>query len=142
MPAVSAWAQSLLAGDKIPDLTWTISEETGEIVATVTQRDAIIHEAKMWYALPDTHCIALHCTRIIDPCTPRYGYSCGQNSWDGDKKRRDFRVANLDYPCTCGIYAEGTCANLKSVLRQQVRLRAAQVIRAYNENVYVCMCRC
>ena len=67
MPAVSAWAQSLLAGDKIPDLTWTISEETGEIVATVTQRDAIIHEAKMWYALPDTHCIALHCTRIIDP---------------------------------------------------------------------------
>jgi hypothetical protein len=45
---VNAWAQSLLAGDKIPDLTWTISEETGEIVATVTQRDAIIHEAKMW----------------------------------------------------------------------------------------------
>jgi len=97
VPAVNAWAQSLLAGEKIPDLTWTISEETGEIVATVSQRDAIIHEAKMWY-----------------------GYSCGQNSWDGDKKRRDFRVANLDYPCTCGIYAEGTCANLKSVLRQQV----------------------
>ena len=45
---MNAWAQSLLAGDKIPDLTWTISEETGEIVATVTQRDAIIHEAKMW----------------------------------------------------------------------------------------------
>ena len=94
---MSAWANILLNGGKMPDLSWTIDEKTGEITATISQRDAIVHEAKMWY-----------------------GYSCGQNSWDGDKKRRDFRVAHLDYPCTCGIYAEGTCANLKSVLKQQV----------------------
>ena len=23
------------------------------------------------------------------------------------KFRRDFRVAHLDYPCTCGFYAQG-----------------------------------
>mmetsp|Transcript_4077 Transcript_4077/g.5638 ORF Transcript_4077/g.5638 Transcript_4077/m.5638 type:complete len:572 (+) Transcript_4077:13-1728(+) len=97
VPAVSAWCSNLIAGETIPAMTWTINESTGEIVATLGQRDSVVHEAKIWY-----------------------GYSCGQNAWDGNKKRRDFRVANLDYPCSCGVYAEGTCANLKSVFHQQV----------------------
>lgn len=28
-------------------------------------------------------------------------------------KRRDFRIVNLDNPCTCGVRAKGVCANLK-----------------------------
>ena len=47
-----------------------------------------------------------------------YANSCGVNAWDNNKLRRDFRVAHLDNPCTCGIFAEGYCANLKSVMKR------------------------
>jgi hypothetical protein len=49
-----------------------------------------VHEANVWWA-----------------------YSCGTNNADGIK-RRDFRIANVDNPCHCGIFAEGYCANLRS----------------------------
>lgn len=65
------------------------SNSTGEITATLNEH-GVVHEVNLWQA-----------------------YSCGVNT-DGTK-RRDFRVVMLDNPCTCGIYAEGTCANLKSL---------------------------
>ncbi len=67
-----------------------VSNTTGDITATLNEH-GIVHEANLWHA-----------------------YSCGNNVADG-KKRRDFRIAYLDYPCQCGIYAEGYCANLKSM---------------------------
>ena len=72
----------------IPEFTWDISDETGAITATLNEYGDV-KEARVWYA-----------------------YSCGNNP-DG-KKRRDFRIANTDSPCECGIEAQGMCVNLKS----------------------------
>jgi PhoPQ-activated pathogenicity-related protein len=89
VPAISAWITQLLKDHKaIPQFTWDISEETGEITATLNEHGDV-KEARVWYA-----------------------YSCGNNP-DG-KKRRDFRIANSDSPCKCGIEAQGMCTNLKS----------------------------
>lgn len=89
VPAISAWIGQLLKDHKaIPQFTWEISEETGEITATLNEHGDV-KEARVWYA-----------------------YSCGNNP-DG-KKRRDFRIANADSPCKCGIEAKGMCTNLKS----------------------------
>merc|ERR1719379_1659497 len=38
-----------------------------------------------------------------------------------NSKRRDFRLLNLDDPCTCGIKAKGMCVNLK-VFWSKIRL--------------------
>jgi PhoPQ-activated pathogenicity-related protein len=38
-----------------------------------------------------------------------------------NEKRRDFRLFNLDDPCTCGVKAKGMCANLK-IFWSRVRL--------------------
>jgi len=76
-------------------MTWDINASTGEITATL-DHVGIVHSAYVWW-----------------------GYSCGVNAWDNNKFRRDFRVAHLDNPCTCGIYAEGYCSNLKAVMKKQ-----------------------
>jgi len=89
VPAASAWVQALLEKQVVPTFTWTINESTGEIVATLDD-NSVVHSATLWY-----------------------GNSCGVNSFDG-KNRRDFRVAHIDNPCTCGIGAGGYCANLKA----------------------------
>jgi hypothetical protein len=91
VPAIGAWAQNYLLKETIPSMTWTINDKTGEIVATLGN-DGVVHEANVWWA-----------------------YSCGVNEWDGGVFRRDYRVAHLDAPCSCGIGADGYCANLKSV---------------------------
>jgi carboxylesterase type B/PhoPQ-activated pathogenicity-related protein len=88
VPAISAWVETLLENNVIPEFTWDISVETGAITATLNEHGDV-KEARVWYA-----------------------YSCGNNP-DG-KKRRDFRIANVDSPCECGIEAQGMCANLKS----------------------------
>lgn len=90
VPAVSAYIKlQLSSAEAVPQFTWTISNTTGEITATLNNH-GIVHEANVWWA-----------------------YSCGTNNADGIK-RRDFRIANVDNPCHCGIYAEGYCANIKS----------------------------
>lgn len=92
VPAIGAWIQNLIYKEKIPTFDWTISASTGEIVATLDD-NSIVHSATMWYST-----------------------SCGVNTWDNTTvNRRDWRVAHMDVPCTCGIGAEGYCANLKSV---------------------------
>jgi len=89
VPSISAWAQNLLLQESIPKFHWSISANTGEIIATMDDTH-LIHSATVWSAK-----------------------SCGVNSFDG-VNRRDWRVAHLDNPCSCGIYAEGYCANLKA----------------------------
>jgi len=88
VPAISSWVRYNLKNDNVPKMDWTIDDTTGEITVTLNEH-GIVNEANLWYA-----------------------YSCGLNV-DGTH-RRDFRVAMLDSPCSCGITYEGTCANLKS----------------------------
>jgi len=103
VPAIGAWIQNLLIGETIPELDWTISEETGEIVATV-ENNAVVHSANVWWA-----------------------YSCGVNAWDDNTFRRDFRVAHLDNPCTCGAYAGGYCGAVRSVYWSKLELNSTMV---------------
>lgn len=91
VPSISAWIQNLLMKEDIPQFDWKISEETGAITVTLNEV-GVVHEASVWYA-----------------------YSCGVNDWDGGVKRRDFRVAHLDSPCTCGPYVGGMCVNAASL---------------------------
>jgi hypothetical protein len=90
VPAIGAWIQNLLYKERIPTLDWKISTTTGEITATLDD-NSIVHSATMWYS-----------------------HSCGQNAWDNSTNRRDWRVAHMDVPCSCGIGYDGYCANLKS----------------------------
>jgi hypothetical protein len=90
VPGIGAWVQALLHKDAVPEFTWEISAETGDITATLNEH-GLVHSATMWYAS-----------------------SCGQNDWDGGVKRRDYRVAHLDNPCTCGPFVDGMCVNLKT----------------------------
>lgn len=101
VPAIGSWIQHLIDPDfdnhKMPEFTWEISEETGEITATLNEYGKV-KEARVWWA-----------------------YSCGNNvNEDGTvTKRRDFRIANLDSPCECGVVAQGYCTNLKSFWKHE-----------------------
>jgi len=94
VPGIGAFANSLLTKEPMPEFTWDISEETGAITATLNHVGKV-HSATMWYA-----------------------NSCGQNAWDG-KKRRDFRIAHLDQDCTCGPYVQGYCVNLATFWKKE-----------------------
>lgn len=89
VPAIGTWLSYILSETDVPTFDWTISEETGEIVAKL-DGNGRVHSAHVWYA-----------------------YSCGTNP-DGIK-RRDFRVMSLDNPCECGVFSDGYCLNLKSM---------------------------
>jgi hypothetical protein len=95
VPAIGAFIYNHLVKDYVPKVTWDMDNTTGQITAYVDER-AVVHSATMFWA-----------------------YSCGQNAFDNNKLRRDYRVAHLDNPCACGIYAEGMCANLKSLWMKQ-----------------------
>lgn len=80
LPSLGAYILTHLLNKPVPSVNWTINEKTGEIVAIMEDSVEAV-EVNVWYA-----------------------YSCGINSWDGGKLRRDFRITNLDNPCTCGIW--------------------------------------
>jgi len=101
VPAIGSWIQNLLLKETIPTFDWTISPTTGEIVATVDNNN-VVYSADVWWA-----------------------YSCGVNK-DG-KFRRDFRLAHLDNPCTCGFYAAGYCAAVRSVFWSKQALNSTLV---------------
>ncbi len=94
VPAIGAWCRSLLKKETVPEFTWDISNTTGEITVTLNHVGKV-KVARVWW-----------------------GYSCGTNK-DGTK-RRDFRIANADSPCQCGIEAQGMCANLKSFWKHDI----------------------
>lgn len=95
VPAMSNWLQKQLLNERLPSFTWTISNTTGEIIATLDEIGEV-YQAHVYFA-----------------------YSCGTNNEDG-VKRRDFRIANIDNPCHCGIFAEGYCANVKSIWQKKL----------------------
>lgn len=95
VPAIAAFVHNLLEERRIPHFSWKIDESTGEITATVDARDRI-HSADVYWAK-----------------------SCGQNAWDNNTKRRDWRILHLDDPCECGIGADGYCANLKALFQKK-----------------------
>lgn len=91
VPAAGAFIKNTIEKEHIPQVHWTIDGNSGEIVATLG-KEGKVHSATLWYA-----------------------YSCGVNAWDNNVYRRDYRVAHMDNPCSCGLAAGGYCANLKSV---------------------------
>jgi hypothetical protein len=95
VPAIGAFLQNILMEEKIPSLTWEINDSTGEIVATL-DADSVVHSATRWYA-----------------------YSCGVNAWDNGTFRRDYRIAHMDSPCTCGVGSEDMCTNLNAFWRKK-----------------------
>eukprot|EP00604_Paraphysomonas_vestita_P002311 CAMPEP_0174818522 /NCGR_PEP_ID=MMETSP1107-20130205/1209_1 /TAXON_ID=36770 /ORGANISM="Paraphysomonas vestita, Strain GFlagA" /LENGTH=486 /DNA_ID=CAMNT_0016030461 /DNA_START=205 /DNA_END=1665 /DNA_ORIENTATION=- len=109
VPAIGSWIQNLLYKEEIPTFTWTINEQTGELVATLDNNNKV-HSAYVWWA-----------------------YSCGINSWDG-VYRRDFRIAHLDNPCSCGAYVDGYCGALRSVFwsKQELNYTLVKGKRTYS----------
>lgn len=91
VPAIGTWVMYLLKNEQVPTFSWTISETTGEIVATLDD------------------------IGTVKSATVYYGYSCGNNV-EGHRttKRRDFRILHLDDPCKCGLGVDGYCSNLRS----------------------------
>jgi hypothetical protein len=110
VPAVGAWIQNLIYKEKIPTFTWNINATTGEIVATLDD-NSVVHSATLWSS-----------------------FSCGVNAWDNGIFRRDWRVAHMDDPCTCGVASDGMCVNLNSVWSKQslesTTVRGKRVYRA------------
>lgn len=95
VPAIAVWLEHLLAEKPIPTFSWVINNSTGEIVVSL-DNEGVVYEAAVYW-----------------------GYSCGTNAFDG-VNRRDFRIASVDQPCNCGVFAQGYCANLKSFWRKEV----------------------
>lgn len=90
LPAIGTWMEHLLEERTIPEVNWKIDETTGAITVTWHgDRLTRVQQATMWYA-----------------------HTCNTD-------RRDFRILNIDNPCTCGIGAEGYCANLKVLWQKQ-----------------------
>ena len=92
IPAISSFINLLRnkGTEQLPSFKWDINETDGSILVTLDEIGHV-HEASVWYA-----------------------YSCGTNA-DGIK-RRDFRMASLDNPCECGLYADGYCINGQVIL--------------------------
>jgi PhoPQ-activated pathogenicity-related protein len=80
VPDIANWLNYHLEkeGSKIPNFSWVVSEETGEITAILNEH-GLVEEANVWWA-----------------------YSCGDNADAEGGMRRDFRCAMLDDPCNCG----------------------------------------
>jgi hypothetical protein len=86
LPAVVTWFSAVMTGDKIPTTSWVIDVDTGMITIQVSEPPTAVH---VWYS-----------------------NTCPKEANNPLPQRRDFRLANLDNPCPCGPYVEGTCANL------------------------------
>lgn len=112
VPGIGAFVNALLHNEPVPEFTWEISETTGDITATLNEV-GVVHSATMWYAS-----------------------SCGQNDWDNGTKRRDYRVAHLDNPCTCGPYSDGMCVNLKTLWsKKELEMTMVRGKRTYTAHV-------
>eukprot|EP00388_Colpodella_angusta_P032920 GDKK01028144.1.p2 GENE.GDKK01028144.1~~GDKK01028144.1.p2 ORF type:complete len:282 (+),score=72.37 GDKK01028144.1:25-846(+) len=112
VPSIGAFIGALLKKEEVPGFEWTISEETGDIVATLDNVGKV-HSATMWYAS-----------------------SCGQNDWDNGTKRRDFRIMHMDSPCTCGPSLQGYCVNLKTFWKKkELEVKEVRGKRTYTAHV-------
>jgi len=100
VPAISTFMDYYISGSNYPKFDWTIDEETGNITVVI-DKEFTPSKVTLWY-----------------------GNTCSQS------KRRDFRIANLDYPCNCGIFAEGYCANVRVLFKPEN-------IPINSDNIYV-----
>ena len=111
VPTAGAFITALLTRDVVPSFHWKIdSTDSGTITAVVDR--GVVHEANVWFA-----------------------HSCGVNNWDNGTFRRDFRVAHLDNPCSCGVFSEGYCVNLKTVWDKQ-SLQASTTVDGNGKRTY------
>mmetsp|Transcript_25094 Transcript_25094/g.47164 ORF Transcript_25094/g.47164 Transcript_25094/m.47164 type:complete len:523 (+) Transcript_25094:89-1657(+) len=90
VPGIGSWISYLLNEREVPEFKWTIDETNGDITVDLADSIGRVKDVKKFWA---TTC---------------------------NGERRDFRFANIDDPCPCGISYEGTCANLKSFWTSEV----------------------
>lgn len=89
IPAIGTFFSYHIRGYEVPSLKWTISNTTGDIRAVVTGGTGAVKVKKV---------------------TKWWAKTC--NSESPSKYRRDFRLTNLDSPCSCGVTeSDGTCLN-------------------------------
>jgi hypothetical protein len=112
VPGIGAFLSALLEKETVPKFDWVIEDGTGDITVTVAEH-GVVHSATLWYA-----------------------HSCGENANDGNTKRRDFRIAHLDNPCTCGPYVMGYCVNLKTFwMKQDLEMTMVKGRRTYKAHM-------
>jgi len=98
VPAISAFLNYHLRNEVVPTWTWTINNSTGQIDATLDEH-GVVFEANVYHAT-----------------------SCGANngnSVNDGVSRRDFRVAMMDAPCSCGMASGDMCTNLQSLWHKE-----------------------
>ena len=83
IPAIGTWIAHLVKEIDVPQISWTISKANGDIIGSVSGTSKVPN-VTMWYAKT--------CSKEIPA-------------------RRDFRLLNLDDPCTCGVAFDGQCIN-------------------------------
>eukprot|EP00616_Rhizochromulina_sp_CCMP1243_P000825 CAMPEP_0118974190 /NCGR_PEP_ID=MMETSP1173-20130426/11118_1 /TAXON_ID=1034831 /ORGANISM="Rhizochromulina marina cf, Strain CCMP1243" /LENGTH=520 /DNA_ID=CAMNT_0006923899 /DNA_START=41 /DNA_END=1603 /DNA_ORIENTATION=+ len=85
VPAIAAFLNGVMdeGAENLPQFTWTVDDTNGDIVVTLAEGSPKPDAVHQWSA---TTC---------------------------NDQRRDFRLVNIDDPCTCGIGADGSCLNLK-----------------------------
>ena len=100
LPDMITFLMYVLTDTPMPNPTWSISKETGDITATVNypteSKVPALANVTMWYART--------CTK------------------GATGKRRDFRYSSLDDPCECGFMNDGTCFNKEALSWQPVVL--------------------
>ena len=112
VPGIGAFLSALLEKESVPTFDWTIADGTGDITVTLGD-EGIVHSATLWWA-----------------------HSCGENANDGGTKRRDFRIAHMDNPCTCGPYIAGYCVNLKTFWKKtELEMTMVNGKRTYTAHV-------
>jgi len=84
VPSVASFLTCYLEEITMPRLEWDINNVTGTITLYYYGNTSTIMNVRMWH-----------------------GRSCAH-------KRRDWRIANLDNPCECGIIADDMCVDLES----------------------------
>jgi len=104
LPAIGTFIKYTIAGTQLPSATWTISNTTGDITATVTFPAGLNgngkDEGKAHFPTPTLANVTMWVAK-----TATKGAA---------SKRRDFRLMNLDDPCECGKSKDGTCYNIEA----------------------------
>lgn len=112
LPAIGTFIKYTIAQTALPSATWTISPDTGDIVAT-------LHYPSESQQLTNTE----FTTPKLANATMWYAKTCNKGA---AKTRRDFRFMSLDDPCECGFAKDGTCYNLQAFKWSKIPLEAQE----------------
>jgi PhoPQ-activated pathogenicity-related protein len=97
IPAMGTWMKYQLTNTPLPSATWSISDTTGDITASIAYPEVTDSAGNQVFATPQ-----------LANATMWSAKSCTQGATG---KRRDFRYSSLDDPCECGLLKDGTCMN-------------------------------